>query len=99
MIAPCRSQLTALYSCGVNLADVCGDLAAQCAPYFDALSACLDANGLGDNDSDDGSSEPPPQTGNLCTMANSCQCTTACQFCTCYGGTATDCADACAVSP
>lgn len=103
-IAPCRSQISALYNCALNLPDVCGELGAQCAPYLDAFTQCLQANGIDDLGEEPTTNPPPappppPAPGGMCTMANGCQCATACQLCTCYGGTATQCAEACAVTP
>jgi hypothetical protein len=96
-IAPCKSQITALYNCALNLPDVCGEQAAQCQPYAQAFNDCVDANGIDDLGEEPETNNPPPAppAGGMCTMANSCQCTTACEFCTCYGGTAAECADLC----
>lgn len=95
--AACDAQLSDALDCLAQLGEFCTGNpptaadAAQCSDEFEAADTCEDMNSVPDDDDDD---PPPPPVAN-CTLAGGCQCATACQVCTCAGGTTAQCSAAC----
>lgn len=78
---PCIDQIEALFGCFADLSDVCMPTQAQ-------AQACLDeAESFGDcaRDVDPGQNPDPdpPNTGDMCTEENFCQCDSVCETCQC----------------